>query len=266
MAPGGRLVLFGCLFASPLLILPHGSQNIQETLLCQPGFYCPHGSLAPVPCPKGTYRPITGAVSLDSCLKCPPHHYCPRPGSHAPIPCGPVAQQPLSGKDTCTCRGEGQRFQLSDGQCHCTIGYQPTTNGDMCVQQMYDVCRDGKTRTQHGDCFDKNQWSLHCRQQVCQTAEDYRGYDGELGLCVCREPPGRAACGGLCRSRSAIELKLQCRSSTEMELVWSYASQVLSISGGVLETVFQQWDSQGTLQCNSHLTSSRPVYIVRMSG
>ena len=77
------------------------------------GFYCPLGSFTPLPCPKGTYGPSAGAVSIHSCLKCPPHHYCPRPGLSACLPCGPAAQQPLSGQDTCVCPGEGHRFQVT---------------------------------------------------------------------------------------------------------------------------------------------------------
>lgn len=42
--------------------------------------------------------------------------------------------------------------------------------------------------------------------------------------------------------------------------------QVLAISGSVLETVFKQWDPQGIVQCNSHLNSSHPVYIVQTTG
>lgn len=57
-------------------------------------------------------------------------------------------------------------LQASDGRCRCTIGYQPTSNGDACVHKLYDVCRDGKLRTQHGDCLDRHQLSLHCRQRV----------------------------------------------------------------------------------------------------
>eukprot|EP00064_Thunnus_orientalis_P004272 superscaffoldBa00000385_g4283 len=212
--------------------LVHGnnfSQHVQERPPCQSGFYCPLGSFSPIPCPKGSYGPTAGGVSMDSCLKCPPHHFCPRPGLSAPMPCGPVAQQPLSGQDNCVCPGVGQRFQASDGRCPCTLGYQPTNNEDACVQKLYDVCRNGNTRTQYGDCLDRYQWSLHCRQQVCQSAEDYQGYDGELGLCVCREPPGRAACGGLCRSSPATELRLQCRSSGEMELVWSHDNQYVRV-------------------------------------
>ena len=77
------------------------------------GFYCPLGSFTPVPCPKGTYGPNTDAVSIDSCLKCPPHHYCPRPGLPAYLPCGPAAQQPLPAQDSCICPGEGQSFQVT---------------------------------------------------------------------------------------------------------------------------------------------------------
>nr|XP_046244755.1 uncharacterized protein LOC124059056 [Scatophagus argus] len=263
-----RCKSFRCVWglSALLLTLVHGNnagQQAKEAPPCQPGFFCPLWSFTPIPCPKGTYGQTAGAVSVDSCLKCPPHHYCPRPGLSASLPCGPVAEQPLPGQDSCVCLGEGQSFQTSDGQCLCTIGYQPYNNGDLCVHKLYDVCRDGKTRTQYGDCLDRYQWLLHCGQQVCRSAEDYRGYDGELGLCVCREPPGRAACGGLCGRRSVTQLKFQCQSNGEMELVWNYESQVSGISGKVLEMVFKQWDPQGTLECNSHLNSSHSVYIVQ---
>lgn len=68
--------------------------------------------------------------------------------------------------------------------------------------------------------------SLLSLLQVCSSAADYEAYDGELGLCVCAETPGRAACGGLCRKRLATELKLRCKSSGELELVLGYHSQV----------------------------------------
>ncbi|XP_067362811.1 uncharacterized protein [Channa argus] len=254
-----------CLSASVLLTLTRGKfdQYDQEKLVCQPGFYCPEGSSTPVPCPKGTYGLTAEGVSIDSCLKCPPHHYCPRPGLSAFMPCGPEAEQPQSGQDTCICPREGQSFQASDGRCPCTIGYQPINNGDACVHKLYDVCRDGKIRTQYGDCLDRLQWSLHCKQQVCQSAEEYQSFDGELGLCMCKEPPGRAACGGLCRSKPATELKLQCQSNGNIKLVWSEDDQVSDLLDSMLNTVFKQRDSQGTLLCNSHLNSSRPVYIVQ---
>ncbi|KAM4567238.1 uncharacterized protein PAE49_010636 isoform 2-T2 [Odontesthes bonariensis] len=63
--------------------------------LCPSNHYCPEGSASPVPCPAGTYTNLTGTKhatqfpcprgyynpepmtqSLDSCLPCPPGHYC----------------------------------------------------------------------------------------------------------------------------------------------------------------------------------------------
>lgn len=69
-------------------------------------------------------------------------------------------------------------------------------------------------------------WCVGLSLQVCQSAQDYQGYDGELGLCVCREPPGRAVCGSLCKNKQATELKLQCQSNGEIKLLWSKGSQV----------------------------------------
>lgn len=36
----------------------------------------------------------------------------------------------------------------------------------MCVQQLYSICRNGKSRTQYGECLDQHQWSLHCKDKV----------------------------------------------------------------------------------------------------
>lgn len=76
------------------------------------GFYCPLEGSTPVPCPKGTYGPTVAALSADSCLQCPPHHYCPEPGLVVPKACGSMAHQPLSGQESCTCLGQGQNFQV----------------------------------------------------------------------------------------------------------------------------------------------------------
>lgn len=42
--------------------------------------------------------------------------------------------------------------------------------------------------------------------------------------------------------------------------------KVFGISGSMLETVLKQWEPQRTRQCNSHLNSSHPVYIVQTTG
>ena len=79
--------------------------------------------------------------------------------------CWPQSEQPFGTPNSLwTCFP--LLLQATDGRCHCTIGYQPSKNGDVCVHKVYDVCRDGKTRTQYGNCLDRYQWLLHCREQV----------------------------------------------------------------------------------------------------
>lgn len=71
-------------------------------------------------------------------------------------------------------------------------------------------------------------------KQVCQSAEDYQAYDGELGLCVCREPPVRASSctAGQCRRGQAAELALKCLSSGEVQVVWRER-----VSGGRIKEI-----------------------------
>ncbi|KAK7882560.1 hypothetical protein WMY93_028734 [Mugilogobius chulae] len=226
------------------------------------GFYCPPEAPFPIPCPLGTYAPNPGVAFTNTCLACPSHHYCPRTALALPLLCGSTAQQPLSGQDTCVCPGEGQNFQASDAQCHCSLGYQPS-NDKVCVLKLYNVCRNGKSRTQYGECLDRYQWSVHCKYQVCRSAEDFAGYDSELGLCLCKEPKERTSCGSLCRRQATDELKLHCPSNGELELVWRHENQVSSISGRVLQTLFLHWDPLETLRCSQQLNISRPVYIVQ---
>lgn len=101
-------------FAKFVIIVENMHSN---PLFISPGFYCPLGHVAPVPCPKGTYSPTAGADSIDGCLQCPPQHYCPRPSLASPLLCAPEAQQPLSGQDSCVCPGQGQRFQVTVSLC-----------------------------------------------------------------------------------------------------------------------------------------------------
>ncbi len=48
--------------------------------MCSPGFYCPPGTTAMVPCPSGTYSSSKGASSLDNCKSCPPGLVCDSQG------------------------------------------------------------------------------------------------------------------------------------------------------------------------------------------
>ncbi|CAL8351040.1 unnamed protein product [Lota lota] len=259
---------FWCLWVG---VLVQGSNlgensNHQRRPLCHAGSYCPVGTSRIILCPKGSYGPSDGAVSSEGCLSCPSDHYCPRAGLVAPLPCGADAHQPLPGQNTCICLGEGQSFQTSTGQCRCALGYQPTNHGNVCVETLYDVCSDGKTRTQYGNCLGKSQWALHCTQQVCLSAEDYEDYDGELGVCTCREPSGRTSYGSLCRRGSSNKLKLQCNANGDLELAWRYNMHQASVlSASLLESVFKRWDSQGILLCQ-RLNTTYSVHAVETTA
>ena len=51
------------------------SSSVQK---CPVGTFCPSNSIAPIPCPSGTYRNNTGGRSISDCYTCPGGYYCPR--------------------------------------------------------------------------------------------------------------------------------------------------------------------------------------------
>lgn len=79
--------------------------------------------------------------------------------------------------------------------------------------------------TFHPVCTPRTREMMHASRfgcicaQVCQPAEGCQGYDGELGLCVCTQPPGRSPCDGSCRRSPTGEVKLQCRPGGGADLV-----------------------------------------------
>ncbi|XP_014845642.1 PREDICTED: uncharacterized protein LOC106919650 isoform X3 [Poecilia mexicana] len=57
---------------------------------CPPGHYCPMGTSAPKPCPKGTYSEQSGLGDISQCQSCSPGFYCSEPGlSSVSGPCLP---------------------------------------------------------------------------------------------------------------------------------------------------------------------------------
>ncbi|XP_062872587.1 multiple epidermal growth factor-like domains protein 10 [Trichomycterus rosablanca] len=233
---------------------------------CKPGHYCSESSETAVPCPRGTFAPSFWATDISGCISCPPHHYAPREGLAACLPCGPTAQQALPGQDKCQCLGEGQVFQASDGQCQCSPGYRSTQGGNACELKVYEICRDGRTRDQYGQCLDHKQWKQLCTYQVCASPELYEGFDASLGLCVCKShagtDSGKSECSGWCEGRTTPMLQLVCSSAT-LQLLYNEANRQVSTSGSVLLSVLKHWDFQGKLECDRRLGFSRPVYAIQ---
>ncbi|KAM8904697.1 uncharacterized protein AB9W97_008232 isoform 6-T6 [Spinachia spinachia] len=81
---------------------PAGSSG--PGLPCARGKYCPAGTLEEVMCPRGTFTPHQGAISVKDCLKCPAGFYCLE-GRSDPVPCPPGTFNPSEGQDELTdCR------------------------------------------------------------------------------------------------------------------------------------------------------------------
>ncbi|KAJ7990480.1 hypothetical protein DPEC_G00300750 [Dallia pectoralis] len=75
---------------------PEGSAG--PGLPCARGRFCPAGTLEEVKCPRGTFTPHQGAISVKDCLRCPAGFYCPE-GTLNPMPCQPGTFNPLDGQD-----------------------------------------------------------------------------------------------------------------------------------------------------------------------
>ncbi|EGD79005.1 hypothetical protein PTSG_01976 [Salpingoeca rosetta] len=58
-------------FATP------GLDGLSWGAVCPPGYYCPEGTQAPVPCPPGSYSNVEGLQSESQCTPCPAARYCP---------------------------------------------------------------------------------------------------------------------------------------------------------------------------------------------
>lgn len=57
------------------------------TVGCAAGYYCPDGTITPVPCPRGTYRGNPYGKDLTDCGPCPAGTYCKNLGTAVPVIC-----------------------------------------------------------------------------------------------------------------------------------------------------------------------------------
>ncbi|XP_033971267.1 zonadhesin-like [Trematomus bernacchii] len=92
----GQTSRAGCKRCREGRFCPAGSSG--PGLPCARGRYCPAGTLEEVICPRGTFTPHQGAISVKDCLKCPAGFYCPE-GRSDPVPCPPGSFNPLEGQD-----------------------------------------------------------------------------------------------------------------------------------------------------------------------
>ena len=70
---------------------PTGLTDGQCSGACREGHYCPEGTATPIPCVAGTYLPVAGSQSAESCIPCFPGSFGDAPGNPAgcsPCPAG----------------------------------------------------------------------------------------------------------------------------------------------------------------------------------
>ena len=188
---------------------------------CVEGHYCPEGTEAPIPCPRGQMRNITGGKSVDDCSPCwsgyfcqlegmshpsgfcSPGYYCPEGyGSNTSTPadrlCPKGHKCSLGSVDPMPC--EAGYYQDSEGEANCKIcpaGYQCpalTINPEPCPKRHY--CPEG-TGNNPPTCLpgsyaneDRDGRSLPSHCTPCPTSS----------FCLSGEIAGPCAAGFLCIS------------------------------------------------------------------
>ena len=61
-----------------------GASNATQTV-CPAGYYCPAGTIAPIPCPAGTYNTLTGKALSTDCVACDVGKYCSDSGQSSQV-------------------------------------------------------------------------------------------------------------------------------------------------------------------------------------
>ncbi|XP_019364073.1 PREDICTED: uncharacterized protein LOC109291478 [Gavialis gangeticus] len=158
--------------------------------------------------------------------------------------------------------------QPSDAFCPCAPGYR-SIEDEMryCIRQVYDICRDGSSRNQEGQCLTKKEWTRYCSDKVCAVREDYQGYDKVLGLCICRIDDLDRVCNSQCRRQQRDILQVTCKEG-RAQLAVSYRNKSqIAISLEKLKTALHVLYFPDKDACTlEHSDSSHPVYVVKTSG
>ena len=122
--------------------------NNGNTVPCPDGYYCPEGSLEPLPCPVGTYysrNNSLGTTLEETCFACPVdcdtfsrefNEECDPDtfsgsfsnviGSFECRSCGDDAEQSLPGQETCICKAKNRNFHATDLR----LGFRVVENFD----------------------------------------------------------------------------------------------------------------------------------------
>lgn len=75
-----------CHSGSPTNTPTNIPQSFCDFCICPKGYYCPEGTMWPIPCPSGTFGTEEGGTNSSSCGECQPGDWC-LDSSIEPIPC-----------------------------------------------------------------------------------------------------------------------------------------------------------------------------------
>ena len=144
-------------------------------MICPKGHYCKNGTIAAVPCERGSFNPGTGATSADACQPCPRNSFNNHSGSYECKPCGGSAVSSLD-STSCECKGKNRVFHEFDAACRCMQGH--TIYSAAGAAQLDQAQEDGV---------------LDCEALVLERCADLRAKDGTcLEVCAdtaCAAPP-----------------------------------------------------------------------------
>jgi len=189
---------------------------------CPPGYYCPIQSGAPIPCPKGTYRPDPLGVALSDFTPCPANKFNPNTGQKTCQSSGPSSQSGV-GASTCTCIGKNRAFSQTGKQCICKPLYAAREGATLmrgsldgttdCQQLVFDNCPEQSTRNMAGDCLSQSQWYSYCLSK-CPSGLASPYYQPELGVCLCLAVPLESVCDTNCQKQEQGLQSIVCNNPT----------------------------------------------------
>ncbi|XP_062603182.1 uncharacterized protein LOC134264959 [Saccostrea cucullata] len=239
--------------------------NSTNSYICPQGYYCPAGSSEPTPCPQGRYNPNLAGGSIADCPQCPIDHFNHLTGQKGCFSCGGEAYQDSVGQPTCKCMGAGRDFQESDRQCPCAAGFLELADNTDCVKKVYDLCKEGTTRAQNGQCLTDAEWENYCKNQVCK---EYVSFDRLMGMCLCKTDDLEELCNLECRIAQRYQVSFKCAEPPlEPHIILRDKNNTImkeyAVSG--LLKMINARNALTAEQCSSRDNSDYPIHIIEMT-
>ncbi|PIK35706.1 hypothetical protein BSL78_27462 [Apostichopus japonicus] len=224
-------------------------------------------SSIPTPCTAGTYREYKFGESEDDCLPCPVDHFNHLTGQAGCYHCGAEAYQELIGQSECTCIGVNREFQPSDRKCLCEHGYETLVGREQdCVKHVYEICEEGTSRNQDGDCLTETGWEEFCRNEGCLSPDDYIGYDSTLSLCKCNVDDLQEICDLECRLAQRNRIEMVCDDPPYMRVTYPDDVGTVQVPVGSLSRVINSRNAITGDQCDALDGSTKTIHMTEMSS